>query len=60
LVLDDGDVYDVMAALPGPDANGISLEVAAVERADGGHVVIHVMRSRPSYAAEYAEEMRCR
>jgi len=44
----------------GPDANGVPLEVVAVERADGGWVVIHAMRLRPGYAAAYEEEMRCR
>ena len=49
-----------MAAFPGPDANGVPLEVVVVERGEGGYVVIHAMRLRPKYAAEYAEEMRCR
>jgi hypothetical protein len=44
----------------GPDQGGVPLEVGAVEREDGGCVVIHAMRLRRRYAASYAEEMRCR
>ena len=51
---------DDLVLFLGPDSNGVPLEVVAVERADGGYVVIHAMRLRPKYAAEYAEEMRCR
>ena len=51
---------DDMVLFLGPDANGVPLEVVAVERADGGWVVIHAMRLRPRYAAAYEEEMRCR
>ena len=51
---------DDLVLFLGPDANGVPLEVVAVDQADGGCVVIHAMRLRPKYAAEYAEEMRCR
>ena len=51
---------DDLVLFLGPDANGVPLEVVAVERADGGYVVIHAMRLRPGYAAQFAEEMRCR
>ena len=45
---------------PDPDPGRVPLEVGAVEREDGGYVVIHAMRLRRSYGAAYAEEMRCR
>jgi hypothetical protein len=51
---------DDLVLFLGPDANGVPLEVVAVDQADGGCVVIHAMRLRPKYAAAYAEEMRCR
>lgn len=51
---------DGLVLFLGPDANGVPLEVVAVDQADGGCIVIHAMRLRPKYAAEYAEEMRCR
>ena len=51
---------DGLVLFLGPDARGVPLEVVAVERNDGGLVVIHAMRMRPGYAAAHAEEMRCR
>jgi hypothetical protein len=51
---------DDLVLFLGPDPKGVPLEVVAVERAGGGYVVIHAMRLRPRYAAEFAEEMRCR
>jgi hypothetical protein len=42
------------------DQHGIPLEVIAVEGAEGSLVVIHAMRMRPTYAAQYAEVLKCR
>lgn len=51
---------DDLVLFPGADSNRVPLEVVAVERIDGGYVVIHAMRLRRRYAAEYREELRCR
>lgn len=42
------------------DQRGVPLEIIAVEGADGSLVVIHAMRMRPTYAAQYSEVLRCR
>jgi hypothetical protein len=55
-----GSGGDDLVLFLGHDSSGVPLEVVAVERIDGGYVVIHAMRLRPKYAAEYAEEMRWR
>ncbi|MFH1475328.1 MAG: hypothetical protein ABIG85_05655 [Chloroflexota bacterium] len=44
----------------GPDNRGVPLEVMAVERANGDVLVIHAMRMREKYAADYAKVMACR
>ena len=55
---DPGD-EDLVVFL-GPDNRGVPLEVVAVEQANGDLLVIHVMRLREKYAADYAKVMRCR
>ena len=42
------------------DQRGVPLEVIAVEGDDGSLVVIHAMRMRPTYAAQYSEVLGCR
>jgi hypothetical protein len=51
------ELQDLLLFL-GPDANGVPLEVVAVEQADGNLIVIHAMRLRRSLVAAYAEVMR--
>ena len=41
----------------GPDANGVLLEIVAIELDGGDLVVIHAMRLRKAYLAAYAEVM---
>ena len=41
----------------GPDANGVPLEVLAIELPDGELLVIHAMRMRRKYLETYAEGM---
>jgi hypothetical protein len=55
---DPGD-EDLVVFL-GPDNGGVPLEVVAVELANGDLLVIHAMRLRDRYAAEYEKVMRCR
>lgn len=43
----------------GPHSRGVPMEVVAVERANGDLLVIHAMRLREKYAADYAKVMRC-
>ena len=54
--LEDADLVVFL----GPDANGIPLEVAGIESTDGDLVVIHAMRLRKKYAADYERVMQCR
>jgi hypothetical protein len=44
----------------GDDAEGVPLEVMAIEREDGGLHVIHAMPLRPKYRAWYDEAIRWR
>jgi hypothetical protein len=55
---DPGD-EDLVVFL-GPDNRGVPLEVAALELGNGDPLVIHAMRMRQKYAAEYARVMSCR
>jgi hypothetical protein len=55
---DPGD-EDLVVFL-GPDDRGVPLEVAAIELENGDLLVIHAMRMRQKYAAEYARVMSCR
>jgi len=55
---DSGD-EDLVVFL-GPDDRGVPLEVVAVELANGDFLVIHAMRLRRKYAADYARVMECR
>lgn len=55
---DPGDEDLVMFL--GPDNRGVPLEVVALELANGDFLVIHAMRLRRRYAADYARVMECR
>jgi hypothetical protein len=44
----------------GDDANGVALEVMAIELEDGGLLVIHAMALRDRYRAQYQEAKRWR
>lgn len=46
---------DVRLVYLGDDANGVPLEVMAVEQEDGDLLVIHAMRLRRRFEAFYAE-----
>jgi hypothetical protein len=54
---DSGD-EDLVVFL-GPDDRGVPLEVVAVELANGDCLVIHAMRLRRKYVADYARVMEC-
>jgi hypothetical protein len=54
----DPEALDLVVFL-GPDPNGIPLEVVGVELADGDLLVIHAMRLRRKYMADYARVMEC-
>lgn len=43
----------------GPDARGVPLEVAGLELADGGLLVIHATRLRKTHGGDYARVMQC-
>lgn len=43
----------------GPDPNGIPLEVVGLELANGDLLVIHAMRLRAKYRADYERVMEC-
>lgn len=49
---------DVVAFL-GPDANGIPLEVFGIELESDDILVIHAMKLRGRYRADYARVMEC-
>ncbi len=51
---DDADVLIFL----GPDQRGVPLEVAAIELAGGGLRVIHAMRMRDKYQADYEQVMK--
>ena len=53
----ESELQDLLLFL-GPDANGVPLEVVAVEQTDGNLIVIDAMRLRRSLVADYAEVMR--
>lgn len=52
--------YSTRLLYLGDDANGVALEVMAVELEDGSIYVIHAMPLRERYAAEYEEVKRWR
>jgi hypothetical protein len=54
----DPDTLDRVVFL-GPDPDGIPLEVVGLELANGDLLVIHAMRLRAKYRAEYARVMEC-
>lgn len=57
----DGDMSsEDLVVFLGPDDRGVPLEVAAIELENGDLFVIHAMRMRQKYAAEYARVMSCR
>ena len=43
----------------GPNSHGIPLEVAGIELADGDLLIIHAMKMRKAYQADYERVMRC-
>jgi hypothetical protein len=56
----DAKVPDDRILYPGDDAHGIPIEVIALELDDGELVVIHAMKLRDTYMAEYMEALQCR
>jgi hypothetical protein len=54
----DPDDADLVVFL-GPDGHGILLEVVGVELADGDLLVIHAMKMRKKYRADYARVVGC-
>ena len=57
----DWDPHDEdLVVFLGPDDRGVPLEIVAIDVANGDLLVIHAMRMREKYAAEYARVMSCR
>ena len=54
----DPDDADLNVFL-GPDHDGIPLEVIGLELANEGLLIIHAMKLRPKYRADYERVMRC-
>jgi hypothetical protein len=51
---DDADIVVL-----GPDPDGVPLEVIGLELASGDLLVIHAMKLREKYRADYERVMRC-
>jgi hypothetical protein len=52
---DDADLVVFL----GPDRDGVPLEVIGLELADEDLLVIHAMKLRPTYRADYERVLRC-
>ncbi len=56
---EDGSDPDLVLFL-GPDANGVPLEIVAIELANDDLYVIHAMRLRARYVVDYLRVMHSR